>query len=142
MAYSRLRTILEKKKLTVIGLHQLLAERGHKVDVKSLYRLTDETRPIERLNARVLESVCLTIHVGLADLIEFTPPKLERFPAAKQNRMDELMELNNEGKLTAAQRRELEALVEEAEVLTLANARVLAQRRHDLKPRRPASRKR
>ena len=52
------------------------------------------------------------------------PPKLERFPAAKQRRLDQLLEKNSEGTLT--EKEKLKQLVAEAEALMVANARRLA----------------
>ena len=46
--------------------------------------------------------------------------------AVTQDRLDELMGRNTEGKLTLKEHRELERLVEEAELLSLDNARLLA----------------
>ena len=54
------------------------------------------------------------------------PPKMARMDAVTQDRLDELMGRNTEGKLTLKERRELERLVEEAERLSLDNARLLA----------------
>jgi len=54
------------------------------------------------------------------------PPKLKKFPAGKQRRLDELLEKNSEGKLTGGEKSELERLVTQAEQLMVANARLLA----------------
>ena len=53
------------------------------------------------------------------------PPKLRKFPVAKQRRLDELLDKNREGVITAAERSRLEQLVAEAEQLMVANARLL-----------------
>jgi hypothetical protein len=55
--------------------------------------------------------------------------RLRRLSAAKQLRLDELMAGHNEGRLTAAPRRELQGLVRETEEIALDNARRLASRR-------------
>ena len=55
------------------------------------------------------------------------PPKLEKFPAAKQRRMDELLEKNSEGTITPREKAKLEQLVTEAEQLAVANAKRLAE---------------
>jgi hypothetical protein len=47
---------------------------------------------------------------------------------AKQNRLDALMDKNNEGLLTSAERKELKALVRDAEEIALSNARELAEK--------------
>ena len=56
-----------------------------------------------------------------------TPPKAKRFPAAKQRRMDELLEKNSEGTITPAEKIRLDKLVAEAEQFMVANARALAE---------------
>jgi hypothetical protein len=54
------------------------------------------------------------------------PPKLVKFPSAKQRRMDELLEKNSEGTITANERARLKELVVEAERLMVSNAKRLA----------------
>ncbi len=55
------------------------------------------------------------------------PPKLKEFPAAKQRRLDELLEKNSEGTITPAEKVRLEHLVGEAEQLMVTNAQLLAR---------------
>lgn len=55
------------------------------------------------------------------------PPKPKKFPAAKQRRLDELLEKNSEGKIRGSERARLEELVAEAEQLMVANAKQLAE---------------
>ena len=68
------------------------------------------------------------LQVDLQHLISLAPPppKMARMEAVTQDRLDELMGRNTEGKLTGKEHRELERLVEEAERLSLENARLLA----------------
>lgn len=54
------------------------------------------------------------------------PPKLKKLPAAKQQRMDELLEKNGEGAITVAEKATLKELVAEAEHLMAENAKRLA----------------
>ncbi len=54
------------------------------------------------------------------------PPRLRRFPAAKQRCMDALLEKNSEGTITEKDKAKLEALVAEAQNVIVANARRLA----------------
>ncbi len=54
------------------------------------------------------------------------PPKPARFPAAKQRRLDYLLEKNSEGTITTREKAKLEQLVAEAEQLMVANAKRLA----------------
>ena len=51
---------------------------------------------------------------------------LSKLSEARQERLDDLMGRNNNGGLTGDEKRELAALVSEAEALTLVNARALA----------------
>ena len=55
-----------------------------------------------------------------------SPPKLKKLPAAKQQRMDHLLERNREGDITSAEKAKLKQLVEEAEQLMVENAKRLA----------------
>jgi hypothetical protein len=54
------------------------------------------------------------------------PPKLKKFPVAKQRRLDELLDKNSEGTITPSEKARLDRLVAEAEQLMAANARLLA----------------
>jgi hypothetical protein len=54
------------------------------------------------------------------------PPKPIKFPAAKQRRLDALLDKNSEGTITAAEKMRLKKLVAEAEQLMAANAKRLA----------------
>jgi len=54
------------------------------------------------------------------------PPTLQRLPAAKQRRMDALLDKNSEGMISAREKAILERLVAEAERLMVANAKRLA----------------
>jgi hypothetical protein len=55
------------------------------------------------------------------------PPKVKRLAAAKQRRLDELLEKNSEGTIAPAEKARLEQLVAEAEQLMVKNARLLAR---------------
>ncbi|MDX1947617.1 MAG: hypothetical protein SFU86_19620 [Pirellulaceae bacterium] len=56
-----------------------------------------------------------------------TPPKIKKFPPAKQKRMDELLDKNSEGTITPDERTLLEGLVADAEKLMVANAKLLVR---------------
>jgi hypothetical protein len=133
-AYSRLKRVLEERRLTVPELHRRLQGRGWHVNLKSLYRLVNEQEPLERLDLRIAGAICEVCQVPLSELIAFgkARPRLRRMGAARQRRLDALMAANNEGNLTPAERAELRALVAEAEGMTLENARALAGRRRRL----------
>jgi hypothetical protein len=55
-----------------------------------------------------------------------TPPKIKKFAPAKQRRLDQLLEKNAEGTLSANEKSKLESLVAEAEELMIYNARRLS----------------
>jgi hypothetical protein len=55
------------------------------------------------------------------------PPKIERSPAAKQKRMDELLVKNRDDAITSKEKVKSEQLVAEAEELVAASAKRLAQ---------------
>ena len=55
------------------------------------------------------------------------PPKLRKFPAAKQRRLDKLLDKNSEGTITPKEKALLERLVADAEELMVANAKQLAE---------------
>jgi hypothetical protein len=133
-AYSRLKHLLDSRQLTVPDLHRRLEQQGFRVNLKSLYRLGNDELPLERLDLRVAGAICQVCRVPLSELISFETgrTRLRRLSAAKQRRLDALMGRNNEGRLTRAERSELEGLVREAEEITLANARALARERRRL----------
>ena len=54
------------------------------------------------------------------------PPKIRKFPAAKQRRLDQLLDKNSEGIITDSERLSLTNLVAEAEQLMVENAKRLA----------------
>jgi hypothetical protein len=54
------------------------------------------------------------------------PPKVQKFPVAKQRRLDQLLDKNSAGTITAKEKAALERLVAEAEQLMVDNARRLA----------------
>jgi hypothetical protein len=56
-----------------------------------------------------------------------SPPRLKNLPAAKQRRMDELLDRNSQGTITIAEKSRLETLVAEAEQLMVENGRRLAE---------------
>jgi len=133
-AYSRLKQLLAERQLTVPRLMHQIERQGMRVNLKSLYRLSNDRQPVERLDLRVAGVICQVFQVPLSELIIFEPPRprMRRFPASKQRRLDLLMTKNNDGKLTKAEQNELKSLVREAEELTLENARTLASQRREL----------
>jgi len=66
------------------------------------------------------------------------PPKLKKFPAAKQRRLDELLDKNSEGIITSSEKLRLDDLLAEAEKLMVANARLLAGFAENEAPGAPA----
>jgi hypothetical protein len=133
LAYSRLKGVLRDRNMTVPELHRRLRQQGFDVNVKSLYRLSND-QELRRLDLRVAGAICQVFTLPLSELIIFEsrPERLRRLAPAKQKRLDVLMAKNNEGLLTGAEQRELRTLVREAEEITLENARRLAGQRQKL----------
>jgi hypothetical protein len=130
-AYSRLKRVLGERRMSVPDLQRRMEQQGLNVNLKSLYRLSRDDQPLERLNLRVAGMICQVCAVPLSELITFETAgsKLHRLAAAKQRRLDVLMARNNAGKLTASERHELQSLVREAEEISIRNARILAGQR-------------
>jgi hypothetical protein len=55
------------------------------------------------------------------------PPRIEKLSAAKQRRLDDLLEKNSEGTITPREKLKLEQLVAQAEQLIVANAKRVAK---------------
>ena len=138
-AYSRLKRLLHQKSLTVPELQRRMLSTGHKVNLKSLYRLNDEWDPVERLDMRVAGAICQVCDVPLTEWIVFEDLSaiLISMSDEKQDRLEELMGENNEGRLTEEQHIELVALVRETQEITLENARSLALHYRRLKMNHP-----
>jgi hypothetical protein len=135
-AYSRLKRLLKQRRMTVPELHRRMRTVGLYVNVKSLYRLSKDNQPVDRLDMHVAGAICRVCAVPLSDWIVFEEESvtLRTLHAESQIRLDDLMEKNNAGSLTDRERDELRALVREAEEITLANARLLAQQQQQLEP--------
>jgi hypothetical protein len=131
LARSSLAGILRQKQLTVADLLRRIDEMGVSLDKKTVYRLT-KTEPLRTLNLPAVAAVSHALELAdPSELIEWTaaagPPRLQRIDEATQRRLDELMDRNTEGRLTAAERREFAALGELVEKLSLENASLLAR---------------
>lgn len=133
-AYSHLKRILSAQNMSVPELRGRMLQEGMRINLKSLYRLSNEHQPLQRLDLRVAGAICQVFALPLSDLIAFETPdkKLRRLPARKQKRLDVLMAGNNEGRLARAEKQELRELVREAEEIMLDNARQLAEQRQQL----------
>jgi hypothetical protein len=55
------------------------------------------------------------------------PPKVRKFPAAKQRRLDQFLDKNSDGKISPSEAATLKQFVAEAEQLMVANAKLLAK---------------
>ena len=134
--YSRLKRLLEQQRLSVPKLHRRMRSRGYQVNVKLFYRLSDEDQPVQRLDMQVAGAICQVCAVPLSEWIVFDQDdgSLRTLAADRQARLDRLMAKNSAGQLTEAERNELQALVREAEEITLANAGLLAEQRRRLVP--------
>jgi hypothetical protein len=133
LCYSRLQAVLVDRGMNVAGLHRQLMRQGVRVNLKTLYRLTDALSPVERLDMGIAGAICRALKTELARLFVFESPRsrvrLQRLEAADQRRLDVLLEKQSEAGLTKGEEHELKALVDKAERLTLANARMLARAR-------------
>jgi hypothetical protein len=131
--YSRLHRLLFEREMTVASLERTLRRRGVRVNLKTLYRLADPTTHIERLDTAVAGLICDILGVELSQLLSFEAVRrgaaLQRLSPASQRRLDQLLERQSGGRLPEGDRRDLARLVDEAERLTLQNARALARAR-------------
>jgi len=127
-AYSTFPDLLADLRLTVAEAHQRLVARGFKFDKKTLYRLASH-EPIQTISAPLVGAVCEEFKIGLDDLLVWRPPtpKLHRIDEKTQARLDVLMSRNNEGTITAAERKELALLGDKVERLSLENAKMLSR---------------
>jgi DNA-binding Xre family transcriptional regulator len=118
--------ILARENVSVLGLQRKLEAAGVPVNVKSLYRLAEDA-PLQKIDLRIVAAICNAFGIALGDLISFEKPKaqLNRLDAKTQARLDALMSKNNEGQLTAAERKEFVALADQAHRLSMENARIL-----------------
>src|ERR1041385_5568824 len=100
-AYSHLKRVLRELELSVPELHRRIRAAGIQVNLKSLYRLSQEDQPVERLDLRVAGAICRVCAVPLSEWIVFEEDEgaLRTLPADKQKRLDLLMARNNEGRL-------------------------------------------
>ncbi len=134
LAYSRLKFFLDERSLTRAEFRRRLATQDSTFNVKTLYRLADPDRPLERIDLRVVGAICRILDVNLGDLIVFAErTTVETLAEPKQRRLDELMERHNEGQLCNPELQELGSLVDEAEQVALSNARRLAQHRRRIR---------
>jgi DNA-binding Xre family transcriptional regulator len=129
-AWSTLPTLLAEKNLTVADLHQILQQRGFAVNKKSLYRLASP-QPVQKIDTTIVRAVCEALEVRLEDLIQFQKPKFElkRLEPKSQRELDRLMDKNNEGELTKSEQARFKVLLDEAQRISLYNAKALLNQR-------------
>lgn len=141
-AYSMLGLILAQQNVSVLGLQRKLAQLGMAVNIKSLYRLVSDL-PMQKIDLHIAAAVCKVCNVELGDLIRFQKPKaqLHRLDDKAQARLDALMDKNNEGRLTSAERKEFGVLADRAHRISLENARTLLAEQRRAK-NQPAAAKR
>ena len=135
-AYSRLNRLLKAQRLSVQELHRRILSLGIIVNIKSLYRLSDEDRPVDRLDMRVAGAICQACTVALSDWIAFEDEQgsMRSMISYKQNKLEQMMNKNNNGLLTDVEFTEFQILVREAEEISLYNARLLAQKKVEFSP--------
>lgn len=119
---------MRARSLTVVDFHKALKQKGHRFDLKTLYRLASD-KPLFNISAPVVRAVCETLNIDLGKLIVWQPPapKLHQIDAKTQKRLDYLMARSNDGELTEDERTELERSAVELEALSIKNAKLLAQ---------------
>ena len=129
-AWSTLPNLLAEKNLTVADLYQILQKRGFAVNKKSLYRLA-ASQPVQKLDTAIVRAVCEALEVRLQDLIQFQKPKFElkRLEPKSQRELDRLMDKNNEGELTKSEQARFKVLLDEAQKISLYNAKALLNQR-------------
>jgi hypothetical protein len=57
-AFSQLRRVLREQNMTVPELQRRIQQRGLRVNLKSLYRLSNDRQPLQRLDLRVAGAIC------------------------------------------------------------------------------------
>lgn len=137
-AWSTLRMLLAEKGLTVADLHEML-KADFPVNIKSLYRLTG-TGPVQKLDLKIVRAICAALKVEIGELIRFEKPKFElmRLDPASQAELDELMDKNNEGRLTEEEQARFNALLEKVQRITLYNSKLLVDQKRLRESRRRA----
>lgn len=70
---------------------------------------------------------------------KIVPPSIKKLAPAKQRRLDQLLEKNAVGTISAKEKERLEALVSEAEQLMIANSQQLAEFAQSQKPQPPSA---
>lgn len=134
--YSGLRFLLDERGLTATALARHLAELGATVDARTLQRLADPDRPIERVDARVVGLLCDALHVEIGGLLAVMPPhsaRLDHLSEAEQERLDDLLDRQREGALGDGEFGALRALVERASQQAARNAQRLVEHRRRLR---------
>lgn len=131
-AYSALKHVLQEQQLSVSELYRRIRVRGIPVNLKSLYRLSNDQHPVERLDLRLAGAICSVVGVPLTDWIVFSEEStsLQSLPTHKQARLDFLMSKNNQGCLEQKEHEEFSALVRDVEEIMLENARRLSPQKN------------
>ena len=66
-AYSRLKRLLKQQRMSVPEPHRRMCSQGLHINVKSLYRLSNDTQPVDRLDMRVAGAICQICAIPLSD---------------------------------------------------------------------------
>src|ERR1700751_6283111 len=93
---------------------------------KSLYQLPRH-HTVHKLDTAIVRAVCEALDVRLQDLIQFQKPKFElkRLDPKSQRELDRLMDKNNEGELSKSEQARFKILLDEAQRISLYNAKAL-----------------
>jgi hypothetical protein len=83
-AYSQLKHVLSTRKMTVPELYRRITQHGMQVNLKSLYRLSHEHQPLERLDLRVAGAICQVCDVHQASASCESQAEASRCPYGKE----------------------------------------------------------
>jgi hypothetical protein len=115
--------------MSVLQLHKELEKDGVSVNSKSLYRLASTSEPLQKIDVRIVKAICKRLEVAFNELIQLNEPELRllKLDSVTQKHISQLLDKNSKGTITARERATLERLVEDAEKVSLHNARVLVE---------------
>jgi hypothetical protein len=134
--YSGLRFLLEERSLSLEALIHRIVGLGGSIDSRTLQRLADPGRPIKQVDARVVVLLCDALHVEIGGLLAVMPPnsaQLDWLSGEDQERLDDLLDRQHNGSLSASEHDELRMLVERAGQQSVRNAQRLAEHRRRLR---------
>jgi hypothetical protein len=129
-AWSNLGILLAERNMSVLSLRKNLRAKGVRVNLKGLNRLVS-SKPLRKIDMRIVGRVCSILDVGLESLIRFSKPvyQLAKIDPDDQARITLLLDRRNQGISTEEEDAELTELIEGSQKVSLQNAKVLAEYR-------------